>query len=175
MAVTLDINSVEIIFDIANQLLTCARDGIVNACAAPPARSYVSPGTPAFDDCCDGQLTVHLVRQYPSSTFPAEDTLPGPCRAPYSALQYDITVARCVPSPNDDGSPPSVELLTSASTVLYAEARAVWVAVRCCLDELESRNYVSSSNLGQDIGEPDGGCMTYVMHIVIGIPDCGCT
>ena len=88
-----------------------------------PERAYVSPGEPALD-CCD-QLTVHAQTITEKPTLPAvtgRDVIGGRI----NLVGFVVTIARCVPVPDEMGNPPAVEDLQAAADQVDADAWALW-------------------------------------------------
>ncbi|MET7981699.1 MULTISPECIES: hypothetical protein [unclassified Streptomyces] len=158
-----------------------------------PCRSCVVPGQPAWDTCDDpcgeaattgGQLTVNVARMYASSldTFPStearDQAVRGKrgCKLPgLTAVELVITVLRCVPTPNDQGCPPSCEDLAAAARVINFDAVSVLNALDCCLPALGVRRqgllYVIGAQ--RQVG-PEGGCAGTEQRVTVGLVNCKC-
>lgn len=164
-----------VLFDLAAEILACARAELELTSAGAPERSCVHVGEVAHDDCCDppgGQLSVTITRVYPSSSFPDDDstTLP-PCGPPFAAVDLTVQIVRCAPGMSDDGKPPTCAEIEAGARVAYLDARAIWKGVRCCLMAmpLDRTSVVGEQTF---IG-PEGGCQGSSLTITIGLID-GC-
>ena len=164
----------DVYFDLAEALLECVKLGLTEACDGPPARTHVVIGPPAFDDCCDGQLTINLTRAFPSSTFPNEDVpVNSVCSAAYTALEYEIVLVRCMPDVTDVRDP--VKVLRTAAEKNYREARIIRQATLCCMKTMYEMHNIEVFDRGQTFIGPEGGCIGSQMSLTLGINDgCGC-
>ncbi len=91
-----------------------------------PERSYVSPGEPAFDDCCDpgGQLTV-----YAQNVTADPSTGPQLDRLRRNLVGLVVTSVRCVPTAELSGQkmiPPTVAQLEASAAQINADGWALW-------------------------------------------------
>ncbi len=91
-----------------------------------PDRAYVSPGEPAFDDCCDhgGQLTV-----YAQNVTADPSTGPQLDRLRRNLIGLVVTSVRCVPSAELSGQkmiPPTVDQLQASAAQIDADGWALW-------------------------------------------------
>lgn len=159
--------------DVIQAIFDCVRDGLASTTNQAPARAYVTMGEPAWDDCCVGQLAVWWTRIYPSARFPDADTRPIVCAGAQTAVEVAIEVMRCAPSSDVNGNPPTVAAMQEAARVANVDARAVWLAVQCCL--ASHRGEWSAIVSSQVPMGADGGCVGSRMLVTIGIEDgCGC-
>jgi len=154
-----------------------------------PCRVCVVPGQPAWDSCEDpcggddvgGQLSVSVIRMYPSAigTFPAEErTVYGvnTCTLPQiTAVELLITLLRCAPGPTDDGCPPSCEELATASRVLHTDKVTVYNSLLCCLPKTSPRRRGLMFVVGQQrtVG-PQGGCVGLEQRLTVALGACNC-
>lgn len=134
-----------------------------------PCRSYVSPGEPAFDNCCQecgqtnhGQLTVHIQDVFPTDTFPTPSAFIFPCAPAVLVAQLVVTVARCTPSPDEQGNPPSPEDLSANAELLATDLYAAYIGLTCCLTQQavpgKSKRRVQIANAGITATPTEGGC-----------------
>lgn len=87
-----------------------------------PARSFVSPGQPAFD-CCD-QLTVHVAAVNElSPTAYGEKARIGHRT---NMVTLVATSTRCIPVISDSGNIPSVTDMEAAAEQIDADGWALW-------------------------------------------------
>src|SRR3990170_4644070 len=70
-----------------------------------PARSFVSPGLPAFD-CCD-QLAIHVTGVTDSGTSPSNLTGRSAYTMKVNVVGLVATATRCIPVISDSGAIPS--------------------------------------------------------------------
>jgi len=89
-----------------------------------PARSFVSPGLPAFD-CCD-QLTVHVTGVTDSATSPSNFTGRSASTMKVNTVGLVATATRCIPVISDSGNPPPVEEMEAAAEQIDADGWALW-------------------------------------------------
>lgn len=155
-----------------------------------PCRACVVPGQPAWDNCgnpCDqedevgGQLSVSVVRLYPSSLaqFPAEDRQvlgTKTCVLPQLiAVEVLVTLLRCAPGPSEDGCPPTCEELALAAQILHTDMTTVHNALMCCVPATSSRRRGQIFIVGQQktVG-PQGDCVGLEQRLTVGLPACPC-
>lgn len=101
-------------------------DGLPQVCACS-----VLPGGPGlYDFAIGGQAWVRLVTAFPSTNFPAADTLSG-CAAPL-AYQVEVGIVRCAPQMDEQGNPPPVMEQTEAAIYQMGDLAAIRKAVQCC-------------------------------------------
>lgn len=163
-----------VLFDVADELLQCAATALdERTTAGAPDYQAVVVGLPAHDNCCAGQLTVSLVRQYASGIFPEEDTTTTPCGPPYTVLVFDVEIIRCAPTLDGLGNFPDYTVLTEAARLIYIDAQAVWAGIACCL---KAREYTWNSSMrNQEMITPDGGCHGSRLRVYVGLTNgCGC-
>lgn len=184
------------VHDTAQALLGCvcvALDQVAETIegqpGCPECRTCVVPGLVAWDSCddpCDsgggqGQLTVSIVRMYPSSvaTFPGEDRpvqgIRGCTPPQLTALELVVTLLRCAPTPSEEGCPPSCEELAAAAKILHTDATTVYNAVLCCFPDTSQRRRGQMFVIGQQktVG-PQGGCVGIEQRVIVGLPACRC-
>lgn len=143
----------------------CGRD--------PVTTTYPGVGLVAWDDCC-GQLVVSPERIFRSVEFPTEDTTDEKCHAGMIAVDLVASLVRCVPVPNDRGTPPSAAELGAAHKAILDDAAIVWQAVSVPLDPEWER-----AGLSQTFGGGEGGCISIETRVTIGVDlslwcfDCG--
>jgi hypothetical protein len=163
------------ILDQANDLLMCVSAELAALDAGAPARSFVAPGAEiAWDDCQCGQLTVHVLRAYPSDSFPIlkQDGPFTRCAPKLTVVEFVVTILRCVTVQGDQGqAPPAAKLAEDAITDQLDRA-AVRRGVVCCLtadNPLLQRSYLIQEQLA--VGS-EGECMGSELHLFVGLPNC---
>jgi hypothetical protein len=152
-----------------------------------PCRACVVPGPPAWDGCTDpcgsgegagGQLTVHVARIYPTTTFPAEDRpVLGSrgCMVPGTAVDLVVTLLRCAPTLDEHGCPPTCEELAAAAQVVHVDTASVFNALVCCLPTTGTRRRGPLFVMGAHrVLESQGGCMGIEQRVTVALPGCGC-
>lgn len=166
-------------FDMASKLLVCVSAQLAETEAGSPAWTAVIPGEEvAWDSCHCGQLSVHVLRAFPSDHFPIPKTDPpfSNCQAQQTVVEYVVTILRCVPVQDDAGIPPPAAKLTEAAQVDFMDRWAVMRGVMCCFDQFD----VSSApmrliNEQLAVGN-QGGCAGSELHVFVGFNNCdACT
>lgn len=88
-------------------------------------------------DCEDGPgcgaATVRLARVFPSVNFPETDVT-GTC-VTLLAMELFVTVYRCVPAGQDDGSNPTAEQYAFWAQQQFADMAAMRRAIACCFGQ----------------------------------------
>lgn len=151
----------------------------------PPCK-YPTSGEPAHDSCCGcgGQLNTWIERVYPYATFPDIDdgTIGrgfGQCGPPKGfAADLVVSVLRCAPSMNDDGSPPSPTAMAENAWITAVDLQTALTGIVCCLDELvlprRRRPYRYVLGEGR-INTPEGGCVAVEARVTVDLGKlCGC-
>ena len=125
-----------------------------------PARSYVSPGRPAFD-CCP-QLTVHTGPVTASPTSPGTTTGTSARSALVTVPALIATIVRCIPT----GEQPATEDMQAAAEQINADGWALWNHIL---------NLIRAGDLFQVCGEvfwdglrpvdPQGGCAGWTLNL----------
>lgn len=152
---------------LASDLLAAALAGLAPARTGNPEpdRVYISHGAPAWDDCDgSGQLSVWV-----GPIQHVQVALGNVCQIRPSA-PLCVTLLRCVPTMNDDGSPPSAAALTASAGELN---RDVW----SLLTEL----YAFAAALGCDMVDvgsaeplgPEGGLAGWRVCLDVLLNDSG--
>jgi len=156
------------VYSTAAELLECARVRVAATDAGEPGRVCVVPGAElAWDDCECGQLTVYVLRQYPSRVFPVEDRQSmSQCGTGYLVAIFAVTILRCVPVGAENAALPTCAELDAAAQVQLDDARAVFDGVICCIDD-GFREFVV---LDQPMVGPAGFCAGSQLLIAVGFP-----
>lgn len=181
------------IHDAAETVLGCvcaALDdvaGTVDGQPGCPCRACVVPGPPAWDGCNDpcssdkvgGQLSVHVSRIFPTSTFPTEERVVQGGRncAPPSttAVEMVVTLLRCAPTMSERGCPPSCDELGMAARTVHVDLGTIYNALLCCLPTTGTRRRGPQFHLPAGrVLEPQGGCMGVEQRLILAVPNCGC-
>lgn len=159
-------SNLNLVNEILEQTLVCACEALdMGFCdeegsqCGCPCRFFVSAGPPVADleACCNGgQLTVHLDRIYQHENFPAQAGGPVLCQVPLAA-DIVVTLYRCFPTMNDDGSAPSGPELDLASKDIHRDLYLLTMSVICCLLGGGRRRKFTFN--GSRIIPPQGGCI----------------
>jgi hypothetical protein len=153
----------EVAWPIAVGLRAAIRDALHDAVGGAPASCAVVPGRDvAIDDCCAGQAWVRIVRVYPSTVaeFPNPRTtaIGGGCDdGVFWAVELGAGTARCAPSADDYGNPPTDELLEEAALALADDAARIRRALLVDLagaDAVDDVFVADQTSVG-----PSGGCV----------------
>lgn len=125
-------------------------------------------GDPAFDDCCEGQLTISLNRLYVHDNFPSAAAGPVFCSTPLAG-DFTVTLLRCAPTVKDDGTPPTCDELSESARQILSEFYITFRAIICCL-AAKKRNQKFLMRDSTTIG-PDGGCVGFSIRFTAELPD----
>lgn len=110
---------------IASRLLALAAAGVDNC----PTRQLRAAGVPVWDFGASGQLAVFIASGAPG--IAGALTTGRPEQRPSFLRSYTVTIelARCVKTPNDDGTAPSAAALDTDGAMHIADYRALdeWV------------------------------------------------
>lgn len=158
-----------LLWNTAEEIRACVCDALATegTCGCP-CRTCVIVGTPAFDDCCDGQLTVSLQRLYVHDNFPNRLQTPVFCAAPLAA-EYLITYIRCAPVVKDDGRAPTCDELSASALSIYTDLYVVERALICCLQAAKRRRKFVMADASTI--SPQGGCQGFEISLTIEIED----
>ena len=151
------------VHQVANRVLCCVRDGLVNGNRPEIQQAYVAAGQIAWDNCC-GMLVVAPERVYRTQSFPAEATEPDQCQVAMIVVELLVLVVRCVPTVDDRGRAPSSAALDEAYKDLLEDAAVVWNSVLCCDYDDWDRGAVSQTFVGAE-----GGCVGVETRVVLGL------
>lgn len=132
----------------------------------PPVERYcpVVPGDIAWDACDCGQLAQTITSTYPSNSFPtnASDQRRTPCGPNLTVATVNLSLTRCVPSPDSNGRPPTCAQLLAAAVTLEVDRWVVRKAVACYLRTLRETQppIIADFSVGTVISVgPQGGCV----------------
>lgn len=166
----------DVMFETAERLLGCCSAALADASdLGAPAAAFVSVGSQlAWDRCECGQLSVHVLRAYPSDTFPIlKQTAPfDRCATKLTVVEYVVTILRCVPGSQDDGEPPVPADMTDAARQDFLDRWAVRRGVACCF-ETDNPLLPTFRLLGEQLAVGEGGrCAGSELHVFVGHPNC---
>ena len=165
---------------VAEHIVNCVYDEVDHDGNQDINRVGVVIGEIAWDECQCGQLVIAEQRRYPSRDFPLEEVdHQAECGEPWIVIDYQLSLTRCVPSPDSSGNPPSVASLTTAAEQVSDDMTKTRLATLCCLTALYdnfSGDTIEAWQLGaMEVTGPLGGCAGFTLQILIGYTnDCGC-
>lgn len=160
-------------FLIASDLKTCILTELEHTAGGIPAGfdACVMPGRITWDNCCPGSLRLSVARQYASDRFPDLILRPSVCAQYSRATDINATILRCMPSPDQDGNPPTCEQLERTAIIQAEDADALWRATRCCFANTDFEYVIREVAA---VG-PQGACVGTNMLVTIGLVDwCEC-
>lgn len=167
-------------YNLGALLLECACAKLSETAAGCPGRRCLVPGAvPEHVDCCEGQLTVNILRGYPSFVFPnpalGAQTRSN-CDAPFTVITYAIEIIRCAPVGNRERAPTCDKLDESAFKTMV-DMEAVRQGVVCCLRDRDSIVPHIGEPYEWILGDqetygPEGGCVGSTTIVLVGLPTC---
>jgi len=160
----------------------CVRDGLAaDSIGGVDANFRTCLLVPSFtipwDNCQCGQLALAIRRTYSSDTFPALSTSDnqGKCGPQFQVAEVVVSVARCVPSLDDEGRPPPCDALLTAALTVESDRSSVRQSLACCLQALWKAQRIGAYAIGDSVTVGDlGGCVAVETALWIGIRSCLC-
>jgi hypothetical protein len=133
------------------------------------AREYIVPGQLVWDECECGLLAIEwLSAQYSSGLPNTRQALADGCK-PLLALQVQVTVLRCAPSPGTHGESPTPEALAAAAVVNLDDLEALLTGTATAVKTLEETNVILQYALNAPTpAGPEGGCVGVTQQLYIG-------
>lgn len=120
-------------------------------------RTLLQPGAvPAWDDCCDRQITVRVLGVTSLRPQGVTNRVAGfdPSCGQRWTIAIGVQVIQCVSVPDDRGRAPTPQALTQEANSVLADAELVFKTLTCDLDTDRYRvTVVEWMPLG-----PEGGC-----------------
>lgn len=158
----------DLLVRLTQEILDCACSALEKTACGCPCHAFVASGAVVFDRCCDdGQLWVGIDRIYAYGNFPAPAGV-ATCMQPLAA-DLTIGILRCAPTMNDQGEPPTAEVLTLSAAQVHEDGYVLMNGVMCCLAEhARARPFVIGSQ--RPIG-PQGGCVGSELKITVALTD----
>ena len=131
-----------------------------------PSRAFVSAGSVAWDECCDGQTWVRVTSLVPD---PPTDQR---CSVDWWDAGIEVGVLRCASVVDDRGNAPSASRLTAEA---QSTARDMWnlaEAIRCYFADVPTVVHV-------DLGTwtplgAEGGCVGGTWTATVRLAACAC-
>lgn len=164
------------VFDLAEDLLECAQQGLIDNDLEEPCRVCVVPGEIVWDTCANGgQLVISSPRVYYSNVFPTElaqdSTIPSNCGPGVVVGEYTLSLMRCAPLPK--GNPPkgpSCAELRASALQINQDGFALRTSLLCCLAAMRRQNIILEYRLsGSTVIGPEGGCVGNEITILVGL------
>lgn len=156
-------------YTVGSAIVTAVR----NALTTPVARSGMTPGDVAWDDCnCDGLLAVTVPRVYLAERFPDEAEAPAGvrCQAPYEVAEIDVSVLRCDPQPQGQDLSPKVNLIDEAAAVRMKDTAETTDALSLLLCGMQDRDEISDFMIGAaESAGPEGACVGFTLKVRVGL------
>lgn len=150
-------------------LLSCYALALTEAEALPCRLSKVPTPVPALDICCEcedgeGQAWVSFNRLVPVG----EAIRGAPCATMFEAT-FNLGIARCVPSMDDEGNAPSGEELDAAVEKQMRDFLILRAAACCWAENLKLPN--SGWRYGDYALQPaSGGCQVATLTLIARVP-----
>ena len=165
---------------LAEELLGCFEQELAMV-LHPPASIGFRPGSvtdlllsDTENECCNGLGWVRIAAIYPSSTaFPLQDEEPNPSGVLRWAIDLEMGVARCSPTPDPTSIPSNAEWEAVVRNVMD-DAAAMRRAICCfiALDPVNRKKMVLPRDW-QPI-DTQGGCAGGTMLVTVPGPACDC-
>jgi hypothetical protein len=143
-------------------LASCVCAELDKAGLPPTCFCGVIPGEVAFDHCgnnCDSGDCGGMAWVSPRVITPSEvafgtvtSVAPRRCQVPMLDIGFEAGIVRCAPTPDSDGTPPSMAVYLEAARLQMADMAAIERALLCCQSEAPRLDTWVS------VG-PEGGCL----------------
>ncbi|SCG15529.1 hypothetical protein GA0070610_1763 [Micromonospora echinofusca] len=168
----------DVAWPVAVRLRELIGAALADALGGAPAVCAVVPGRDvAIDSCCEGQAWVRIVRTYPvlAGEFPNGRGTPlddGADPGAFWAVELGAGTARCAPTPDDQGFPPTAAELERSAAELADDAGRIRRAVLCELRKVPAVDEVwigEQSSVG-----PSGGCVGQEVLVAVQTNVCVC-
>lgn len=127
--------------------------------------AYVGAGLIAFDDPC-GQLVVTIEQTFRSKIFPLQAIDKEFCVGGQLCGTILVVLARCVPTMDSRGTPPTPAAMSAAYEMLYADAAAIWNA--CLVDPTPDDEWDRAGGTQTFVGA-EGGMIGVETRFTIGL------
>lgn len=139
--------------------------------ADPPlGRVHLATGTPAWDDCCSGQLWLRVVSQVPAA-LGGRATAPN-CGVPAWTVTFGLGLLRCAQTVRDDGSAPPPAALTAEALQVATDAATLCRVIECDWTKISGLERITPT-VWTPLG-PDGGCVGGEWQATVLVTNCGC-
>lgn len=128
---------------------------------------------PPAAHCCDcgeglsGRAYIQIERVYPVSTFPSAKNDSIKCHGTRLAVEFAVTIYRCVATVDDEGEHPSCEDTTAEMFRNIEDMELVRQALICCLREEAHPDAALQIVLAdQRPVNPQGGCGGTITRVI---------
>jgi hypothetical protein len=154
--------------DLLLQIVQCGLDNL----SVPPGRAVLVPGgQAAWDDCCEGQLSLRLISVTPTLGG-ATDRRPTTCTPPLWTVSIGLSLVRCIATVDDKGRAPKEAAITMDGLAMVRDMRELLVALECCVSQLPG---VEALKVGQWLPHlASGGCSGGEWEASFILMNCAC-
>jgi len=168
-----------LVMPLARELLACLGQEVAKV-ESPPEFVQLRPGTVVDhllsmgqDECCQGLAWVRPVSFFPSSgAFPVQDEVPPRGGMAAWAVNLEMGVIRCAPTPGADRIPTGQEWDDTVQAVMD-DAAAMRRALCCFMDLVPGRANRMVPGIWQPISV-EGGCVGGILPLTVRGPVCDC-
>lgn len=145
--------------DILAALEACWCSILATSLGGAPGTCCTAAGSPSVADCCAGFAWVRLVGGFPSTNFPALESRPSNCLTAEIAMQVEVGITRCAPSPCDQTENVCCDAEAAANVILMDDWKMLRKLFACGCIGLPN----SAIILGpMKVYGPEGGCLGVV-------------
>jgi hypothetical protein len=171
-----DVFTATAIFEIASAVVTGVATDLALTPAGAPDRIEIVNGAVAWDECACGDLLLSVPRVYSSKDFPQPNSDSRTrCVDVLIVAEMTLDIVRCVPTPDDNGSPPTAADIIVAAATAFTDLSVVRDSVKCILDDLFNTGQIQDYLVGMStpLG-PSGGCGGSELDFFVSWLGCGC-
>lgn len=169
-----------LVMPVALELLDCYTQELAKV-ENPPLHVGIRPGivvdflmSTSDDECCEGLGWVRPAGFYPSSqVFPTQDESAQKQGTLAWAIQLELGIVRCAPTPDENSIPSQADWLAVTQAVM--DASAAMRRALCCF--IEADPVRRKQNVLPGIWQPvavEGGCVGGILPVVLRGPACDC-
>lgn len=149
---------------ILEQLQACWCAQLETSLGGAPAACCISAGIPAIPECCGGYAWIRLIGAYPSVNFPQINNQPSRCFIDTWALQVEIGITRCAPTPCDSLSNVCCTSSQDAAAILIDDFMQMRQLFTCGCLGLRSDQIIPGA---YKVYGPEGQCLGGTMSATI--------
>lgn len=168
-----------LVMPLARELLDCYRQELAKL-EDPPLHVGLRPGTvvdfllsTSEDECCEGLAWVRPASFFPSSgPFPGQDQVAQKKGTLAWAVQLELGIVRCAPTPDENSIPSDDEWEAVVEAVMDAAA-AMRRAICCFIEAEPGRAQRVLPGIWQPVAV-EGGCVGGILPITVMGPACDC-
>lgn len=142
--------------DILSAIQCCWCELLESSLGGAPAACCITAGAPSIPECCGGYAWVRFTGAYPSITFPSHASQPNRACVEQWALQVEVGITRCAPTPCDVLGNSCCDAEANASAIMLDDLQQIRKLFTCgCLGIP-----VDSIIIGNvTVYGPEGGCL----------------